>query len=824
MSTALRAFSWRRAVRVVAGVLLFGAGALDASAQERWSNPTTWGGQLPAAGAHVVVPQGRRIVLDVSPPPLGSLTIDGVLAFGDTDLQLAVGWIMVHGLLEIGTEQEPYRHRATVTLTGPLDDNVMGMGARFIGAMGGGALEIHGSRREDVDWAVLSAPLRPGDTTLRLELVEPHKTALGWQPGDLLAIASSSRDPFEAEAVTVTAVSGLDVSFTPPVRFPHTGELDTIAGRIVDQRAEVGLLTRNIVIQSAPDGITRQLGGHIMIMAGSIGKLEGVELRHMGQMGRLGRYPIHWHLTGVAPADYARFNSIWNSFHRAIAVHQTHGVEIRGNVAANVWSHTFVVAEDGNETHNVVEHNLGILTRRVPDTAFVLKGPTDPAAHGPAGQDEWRPATFWVNNPNNIVRYNRAAGGLDAIGFFYDRDHGRASPIDREALTFAGNVAHSYAATNADPDPLPDLVSGLGLLVRMEPRSITTFFRDFQAHHNAVAGAWLEESGDVLQDAVLVDNPSGAVVFRSLLDRAFIAATTSPAPTGIRLIAHGSEKAPRVRHATFVNLGAAVTVESGAVMPGNVFEAITRIATPLPVMLRDRRIDHGWMGAVDDADGTLSGAGHAVWITGLATGPQSTFMPGWGTFGAGGAFMTPPSTNDAPSRLSATVDGWRVALAWYPAAGSVDSYILEAGTRPGATDVLRAELGSATSVTFDGVPHGRYVVRLRARSGGTLSEPSNEVRLVVGEPPCFVPDSPAPLTVARTSNEVTLRWIGARAATGYLLGVGASPDRYSLILPLDARATSFSALAPAGVYFVRIVAAGACGLGVPSNELMIEVP
>ncbi len=213
---------------VVALVSLFVA--TGASAQDLWSNPATWGGQVPGPGAHVVIPQTRRIILDVTPPPLGSITVLGVLAYADQDIDLTVGRIMVHGLLEIGTEQKPYPHRATITLNGPLDENVMGMGARFIGAMNGGVLEIHGSRRADVDWALLSAHAKPGDTTISVALVEPNKTALGWRPGDLLVIAPSGRDPLQAEAVTVTGVSETQISFTPALRFHHWGELQTIAG------------------------------------------------------------------------------------------------------------------------------------------------------------------------------------------------------------------------------------------------------------------------------------------------------------------------------------------------------------------------------------------------------------------------------------------------------------------------------------------------------------------------------------------------------------------------------------------------------------------
>ena len=49
-----------------------------------------------------------NVVLDVSPPELRSLTIDGKLSFANNrDLELTTEWIMLHGELEIGSETRP---------------------------------------------------------------------------------------------------------------------------------------------------------------------------------------------------------------------------------------------------------------------------------------------------------------------------------------------------------------------------------------------------------------------------------------------------------------------------------------------------------------------------------------------------------------------------------------------------------------------------------------------------------------------------------------------------------------------------------------------
>src|SRR5688572_452178 len=83
---------------------------------QRWSDPATWGGTIPTEGEVVTIPGDQTILLDVSPPPLGGLEIEGSLRFDDRDLLLRTEWIVVRGRLEIGSEDRPFRDRATIAL------------------------------------------------------------------------------------------------------------------------------------------------------------------------------------------------------------------------------------------------------------------------------------------------------------------------------------------------------------------------------------------------------------------------------------------------------------------------------------------------------------------------------------------------------------------------------------------------------------------------------------------------------------------------------------------------------------------------------------
>ncbi len=69
-----------------------------------------------------------------------------------------------------------------------------------------------------------------------------------------------------------------------------------------DMRIEVGLLSRNIVIQGDENSIKTNYGGHMMMHGkaegGLIGRIEFAEFRYVGQPAIIGRYPIHFHMNG----------------------------------------------------------------------------------------------------------------------------------------------------------------------------------------------------------------------------------------------------------------------------------------------------------------------------------------------------------------------------------------------------------------------------------------------------------------------------------------------------------------------------------------------
>src|SRR6478735_6665774 len=130
-----------------------------------WSDPATWPNKkVPAAGDKVIIGKDKDVVLDVSPPALGGLSIDGKLSFSNNaDLELTTEWIMLHGELAIGSEASPHTHKATITLTNTVknEDVMAGMGDRGI-MISGGTLNLHGDRKNT--WTKLASTAKAGST------------------------------------------------------------------------------------------------------------------------------------------------------------------------------------------------------------------------------------------------------------------------------------------------------------------------------------------------------------------------------------------------------------------------------------------------------------------------------------------------------------------------------------------------------------------------------------------------------------------------------------------------------------------------------------
>ncbi|XP_014026927.2 cell surface hyaluronidase [Salmo salar] len=381
-----------------------------------------------------------------------------------------------------------------------------------------------------------------------------------WQPGNHVVVASTDYSMHQAEEFTLLPCphcTSRQVRVQGKPQFGHMGEI--VDG--VDMRAEVALLSRNILIYGEMENTCYgnnwcqffghdTYGGHIKIFGNFTSvHLSHVELRNMGQQEQ-GRYPVHFHRCGDVdwrggyrePA-YVDGLSIHHSFSRCITIHATNGLLVKDTVGYDTLGHCFFL-KDGMEQRNTFFHNLGLVTR--PGTLL----PTDRNEtmctsirdkvyknYTPSPSMECKAvSTFWIANPNNNLISNAAAGSQDA-GIWYvfhssstGDSHGLV-PETRAELTplgiFYNNRVHSnfkaglfidkgVKTTNASAaDPREYLC--LDNNARFRPHEnadpnrprVAALIDTLIAFKNNDLGAWIRGGDITIQNSGFADNGVG---------------------------------------------------------------------------------------------------------------------------------------------------------------------------------------------------------------------------------------------------------------------------------------------------------------------------
>ncbi|HEU4497208.1 MAG TPA: G8 domain-containing protein [Flavobacterium sp.] len=438
-----------------------------------WSDSGTWasmGAVKPVAGSAVSIPAGVHVILDESPPALASLSISGKLEFADQDLNLTARWIMVMGTFQIGTPASPYANKAVITLNATnLTQSIMGMGTRGIMVMGG-KLEMHGVP-PSVPVTKLNENAAAGSTALTL--ADP----VSWGANSQIVVATSdyygaaegtaqrTRISSASSSTSLTIQDGLNAQRWGKLQYLTASGMSLVPGAppaglpagtptVLDERAEVASLTRNIVVQSVDDALWQNngFGCHIMIMRmnGTAGEahLDGVEIRRGGQAGKLGRYPFHWHMLSYSGSttlpdvtgQYIRNSVVNQSSQRGIVIHGTNGAEVSNNVVYDVRGHG-IFTEDASERRNIINGNLVLKVRHVLWENRLKLHETE-GRIGSSG--------FWISNPDNTITNNTAAD-CEGSGFwlaFPEQTFGASAAIQLRPRnlkfgTFSSNHAHS---------------------------------------------------------------------------------------------------------------------------------------------------------------------------------------------------------------------------------------------------------------------------------------------------------------------------------------------------------------------------------------------
>ncbi len=503
--------------------------AISADGSGNWSDPTNWSNnQLPGINDAVTIPDGFDIVLDMD-VDVRSLVINGTLtADMSKDLALSAEYIIVYGpgsKLEWGTESNPYLRKGTITLKGLEDgNNHYNMGDKFLVGMNQANIELHGKPKKS--WTKIDQTANRGDNYIWLS--EP----VDWEVGDEIVIASTDFDPHEAEKRTIIAIDGYQrgITLDCPLAYKHWGTLQSFDGgsRTLDERAEVGLLTRNLKIQGDADSEIDQFGGHMMTMITSVTHVSGVELYRMGQLRALGRYPFHWHKCQNVSGQYIQNSTIHRSFNRAVTVHGTDNALVKDNVAYDHIGHGYFL-EDASEMGNVFDGNLGLLSRIPPKNANGIREGVEPHDIVIRNNVHLSPATFWITNNSNTF-INNVAAGSEGTGFWYispeyDFDGRRSfSLFDLKVDSFENNVAHSCKALgvafNGDMDA-DKTVEPLNT-TKSDPPS--PHFKDNVVYKCEGNGLWTLTRAAIYENWTFADNGAATfhVFFQTFKDCLFV--------------------------------------------------------------------------------------------------------------------------------------------------------------------------------------------------------------------------------------------------------------------------------------------------------------
>lgn len=192
---------------------------------------------------------------------------------------------------------------------------------------------------------------------------------------------------------------------------------------------------------------------------------------------------------------------------------------------------------------------------------------------------------------------------------------------------------------------------------------------------------------------------------------------------------------------------------------------------------------------------------------------------------AEGAFaVTASAPPAAPVGFAAQVNGSTVSLSWAAGAGGgVSSYVIEAGPSQGSAAYGALAL-TQTAISIPNVPNGTYYLRVRAAGPGGTSAPTADAVVTVGAA-CTVPGT-STVSAQVGAGTVTLNWT-TPSGTGpfsYQLAVGSTAGGTEYGVHGMGGATTVSARPPSGTYFVRVLAANACGSGAASASTAIVVP
>lgn len=284
-----------------------------------WSDPDTWGGNVPGDGSVVSIPSGVEVVFDAVSARIKTINLEGTFTFSrekNTQLNVETFFSQASSRFEIGTADEPIppgiKAQVTIIDEGPIDlEEDYAQISK--GMMLMGEVRVYGT--EKTSWLPLVSFPKIGDSSISLEEVPA-----GWEVGDDIVITGTEPDnPESDEKRKIAEMSGTSVVLDEPLTRDHISPRE-------DLKVHVANLSRNIIFSSENPAIDRR--GHVMFMANLDVELYNARFYQMGRTNKRvqvddwfyenliaedgvegprtnirGRYSVHFHRGGVDPTN-----------------------------------------------------------------------------------------------------------------------------------------------------------------------------------------------------------------------------------------------------------------------------------------------------------------------------------------------------------------------------------------------------------------------------------------------------------------------------------------------------------------------------------------
>ncbi|KAA3613395.1 MAG: hypothetical protein DWQ01_02400 [Planctomycetota bacterium] len=426
-----------------------------ALASGNWSDPATWGGTMPQAGARILIPAGITVsVASKVPDTYMSVRVDGTLRFEPTarrsELRVDTMVVSATGVFEMGTPAQPipgnhiaklvfddYNGEMEVGDPQSPDYDPLRVGQGLISF---GRMTVHGQVK--TPWASLAIEPMAGNQSLELDVAP-----VAWKRGDVIVIAGTSRDGLGHEVRRISQVVGKTVYLAPEtptlmlhntyaaLEKDHLTPIHTRAG--LQLKVHVINTTRNAVFETAKEhreptqinGTDEMFfgRGHVMIHNNNA-DFYYASFNHMGRANKMfvvddpvieedgtvsyigdnprARYSLHYHRGGIdGQMATVQGVSVTDSPGWGVVNHSSY-VEITDSVAFDVDGAAFV-SEAGNE-RGLFARNVSIYSKGSGKDIDSRKSPERDFGHGGHG--------FWCQSPF-IRTYDNISSGAGDYDF-----------------------------------------------------------------------------------------------------------------------------------------------------------------------------------------------------------------------------------------------------------------------------------------------------------------------------------------------------------------------------------------------------------------------